>query len=379
VSILRVFAVADKEVRYILRDPRSLAVTFLLPLVLLVLFGYAINFDVRRISLAVYDADASYESRDLVDSLTRTEYFRLVRMLTRPTDADEVLDRGRAKVVLIIPTTFAADLAAGRSVSVQSIINGADSLTASISLSYLDAMIQDWALRRAGRQLPRSSQPIAIAVQPRVWYNEDLVSVKFIIPGLVVVLLMMVAALMTSQAVVREREQGTIEGLLVSPVTPAELIAGKIAPYMVIAVADVAIVALAGGLIFHVPLRGSPLLLLVLITAYILAALGAGLLISVLSRTQQVAYIAALIATLLPTMLLTGFVFPVSSMPGVLQAIVQLHPATHAMVVIRAIALKGTGLGVLWPHAVALMAIAGALLAASLWTLRHVWRTVGDA
>jgi ABC-2 type transport system permease protein len=294
-------------------------------------------------------------------------------MVERAPESDRVLDTGGAKVVLSIPASFGADVAAGRQVSVQSIVNGADSLTASISLAYLEGMLQDWTLRRAGEQLPRGFEVAPIAPKLRVWYNEDLASVKFITPGLVVVLLMMLAALLTSQTIVREREQGTLEGLLVSPVAPAELIAGKIAPYVVIAVADVALVAAAGGLLFHVPLRGSPLLLLALIALYILAALGAGLLISVLARSQQVAYIAALIATLLPTMLLTGFVFPVSSMPRLLQWIVQLHPATHAMIITRAVALKGVGLAALWPHAGALAAIAAALLAGSFAKLRRAW------
>ncbi len=229
-SLSRVFAVADKEVRYILRDPRSLAVTLVLPLMLLVLFGYAINFDVRGIRLAVYDPDGSRESRDLVQSLTRTGYFRLTEMLPRRSEADRALDAGEAKVALVIPARFGADLAAGKQVSVQSLIDGADSLTASIALSYLEAMVLDWGQRRARARLPRGAELRPIDAKVRVWYNEELKSVTFITPGLVVVLLMMLAALLTSQTVVREREQGTMEGLLVSPVTPGELIAGKIAP-----------------------------------------------------------------------------------------------------------------------------------------------------
>ena len=367
---VRVLAVADKEIRSILRDPRSLGVTLLLPAVLLVLYGYAINFDVKHIPLAVYDPDGSRESRDLVEALTRTEYFRLARVLSRPAEAEEALATAAAKVVVIIPTGFAAGLAAGRPVSVQSIINGSDSLTASVSLSYLSAMMQDWTRRRAqARQVPAQALP-GIRPEVRVWYNEDLASVKFITPGLVVVILMMLAALLTSQTIVRERERGTMEGLVVSPVTAGELIAGKLAPYVIIALADVALVAGAGRLLFDVPLRGNAALAFALTLVYLFAALGAGLLISVLSRTQQVAYMAALIATLLPTLLLTGFVFPISSMPKVLQAIVQLHPATHFMVIARGVSLKGAGLGVLWPRTAALCALAAALLTTSVRKFR---------
>jgi len=236
--------------------------------------------------------------------------------------------------------------------------------------AYRRALSTDWALRRAQPELPPGVEPVAVRPVVCVWYNEDLSSRKFIIPGLVVLLMMMLAALLTSQTVVREREQGTIEGLVVSPVTAGELILGKLLPYVAIALADVATVAAVGLMVFHAPMRGGPALLLGLMLVYLLAALGAGLLISVSTRTQQSAFLAAFVATLLPTMLLTGFVFPVSSMPKVLQALVQLHPATHFMVIVRAIALKGAGMAVLWPRAAATAALAAALLGASVMRFR---------
>jgi ABC-2 type transport system permease protein len=373
VSRGRTWAVAAKEVRFILRDPRSLGVALLLPLVLLVLYGYAINFDVKGIGLALYDPDPTEASRDLVAALTRTGYFRLVKVLPRSDGAERSLQTRAARVVLILPVRFGADLAAGRPTSVQTLIDGSDSLTASISLSYLEAMIQDWWLRRAAglaTQSLRGSSPVLIEPQVRIWYNEDLSSTNFIIPGLLVVILMMLAALLTSQTIVREREQGTIEGLVVSPVTAGELIAGKLLPYVGIAWADVALIAGAGSLLFHVPMRGQPALFLTLTFVYLLAALGAGLLISVSTRSQQLAYMVALIATLLPTMLLTGFVFPLSSMPRVLQMIVQLHPATHFMVIARAMMLKGAGWHALWPRALALTAIAATLVLGSIKKFR---------
>ncbi len=362
-STQRLWAVADKEVRYILRDPRSLGVTLLLPVVLLVLFGYAIDFDVKGIPLAVYDPDRTPASRDLTEALTRTGYFRLAGRLTTPQQADRALAAGTAKVVLVIPTHFAADLAAGRPVRVQSLVNGADSFTATVSLGYLDGMIQDWAARRGAAEGAGHGGPVPLEPHVRVWFNEDLASVKFIAPGLIVVILMLLSALLTSQTIVREREQGTIEGLAVSPLRGGEILAGKLLPYVVIALVDVALVAGAGRLLFGVPLRGSLLLVLALLITYLLAALGIGLLISATARTQQAAYLVAFVGMLLPTILLTGFIFPVSSMPRILQALVQVHPATHFMVVARAASLKAAGLSVLWPRAVALAGIAAAVLA----------------
>jgi ABC-2 type transport system permease protein len=364
-SVRRVWAVADKEIRYLLRDPRSLGVTLLLPVVLLVLFGYAINFDVKGIPLAVYDPDLTPASRDLTNALSRAGYFRLVAMLSSPQQADRVLAAGKAKVVLVIPRDFGADLAAGRPAQVQSLINGADSLTATVALGYLEGMIQDWAARRGERRGAPPGPRLPIEPRVRVWFNEDLASVKFITPGLAVVILMLLSALLTSQTIVRERERGTMEGLAVSPLTRGEILAGKLLPYVLIALVDVALVATAGRLLFGVPLRGLPLLLLALLLTYLLAALGIGLFISALARTQQAAYLVAFIATLLPTILLTGFIFPVSSMPRVFQALVQIHPATHFMVVARAVSLKAAGLSVLWPRAVALVALAVVVLGAT--------------
>ena len=366
----RLWAVAAKEIHHILRDPRSLAVALLLPLVLLILYGYAINFDVKQIRLALYDPDRTAASRDLVEALTRTGYFRVVHVLARPGEAERVLQRRSAQAALILPARFESDLATGRPTAVQTLVDGGDSLTASIALSYLDAMIQDWQARRLQQTLPRGRALAPIEPQVRIWYNEDLSSTNFIIPGLLVVILMMLAALLTSQTIVREREQGTIEGLVVSPVTAGELMAGKLIPYVVIAWADVALITGAGRLLFHVPLRGAPALFLGLTFVYLLAALGAGLLISVVTQSQQVAYLIALIATLLPTMLLTGFVFPLTSMPRVLQVVVQLHPATHFMVIVRALMLKGAGWGVLWPRALALTAISAALVGGSIARFR---------
>ena len=361
-NLRRAWAISEKELRYLLRDPRSLGVTLLLPVVLLALFGYAINFDVKHIPLAVYDPDASPESRDLAQTLTRTEYFRAAGTIGAPAEADAVLARGEAKVVLVIPAGFGRDIAAGRPVRIQTLVNGSDSLTASVALGYLEGMLGDWARRRAAEALPRQTSGAALDPNIRIWYNEDLSSVKFITPGLAVFILMLLAALLTSQTIVREREQGTMEGLIASPVTAKEVLLGKLLPYIAIALADVALVAVAGRLLFHIPLRGDPLLVLALLLLYLLAALGLGLLISATAKTQQAAYLVAFIGTLLPTLLLTGFIFPVSSMPKVLQAIVQLHPSTHFMVIARAMTLKGAGLSALWPRAAPLAALAAAVL-----------------
>jgi ABC-2 type transport system permease protein len=370
VNFGRLLAMAGKEGLYILRDPRSLGVAILLPVLLLVLYGYAINFDVKGIPLAVYDPDRTPQSRDLIASLSRTGYFKVVDTLSRPSDADRLLQSGRVAVVLLLPPTFAADLAAGRRIAVQSLANGSDSLKASVGMAYLEAFMGDWLRRQAAYESPRRVARAAIEPEMRVWYNPDLSTPDFVVPGLVVVILMMLAALLTSQTVVREREQGTIEGLVVSPVTKTELLAGKLLPYAAIAAVDVCLVAGAGYLLFRVPMRGDPLLLLTLTTVYLIAALAIGLVVSVNAKSQRSAYLVALIVTLLPTILLTGFVFPISSMPRALQAVVQLHPATHFLVIVRAIVLKGAGLGALWGRALALVLLTVVALGISLATFK---------
>jgi len=368
--LLRTWAIARKEFIEILRDPRTLIVVIVLPLVLLVLFGYAINMDIKHLRMAVLDQDKSSAARDLVRAFENNEYFSVVRYLNSPAQIDRVIERGEAKLALTIPRGYARDLAGGGGADVQVIVDGSDSTTASIAISYVSAVLLGYSTQvtlAAARKLGATQQELLqpLDYQPRVWYNPDLKSTNFIVPGLIAVILMLLSALLTSMTIARERERGTIEQLVVSPVMPHELMVGKIAPYVAIAFADIVLVTVVGRLLFHVPLRGSGLLLFGLSGVFLFAALGIGLLISTVSRSQQGAMTVALLATMLPSFLLSGFMFPIASMPRVLQLITYLIPARYFLVISRGIFLKGVGLEVFWRDALFLLVFAAVVVAAS--------------
>jgi ABC-type multidrug transport system ATPase subunit/ABC-type multidrug transport system permease subunit len=345
-----------KEFIHILRDVRTLAVVVILPVLMLVLYGYAINLDVKHLSLAVLDWDRTPASRDLTGAFSRGEYFDVAAYLTSDRAVTEALDRGRAKAALVIPPGFSSDLASGRKASAQLIVDGSDSTAASTAIGYADAILRQHsanitlaALQKTGLPVRGSYPPVETRV--RFWYNPELRSVNYIVPGLIAVILMMLAALLTSMTVVREREQGTIEQLIVSPVRPHELMIGKLLPYVVIAFVDVITVIVAGRLLFHVPL--------------LTAALGIGLLISTLSPSQQTAMTIALVTTMLPAILLSGFVFPISAMPKVVQWLTNIIPARHFLVIARGAFLKGSGLDLLWRPALVLLVFGLVTLALS--------------
>ncbi|HOF87370.1 MAG TPA: ABC transporter permease [Armatimonadota bacterium] len=365
--LLRTWMIMWKEFRQIARDPRMLAVVVALPTFMILLYGYAINLDVRAVRMAVYDQSRSPQSRELVNAFARSGYFRVIAYPGNDREVTALLDGGRARMVLIIPARFARRLADGETAPVQVLMDGADSTTASTALGYAADILQQYsshvaleAARRAGLTAPATGQPVEN--RARYWYNPELRSNHFTIPGLIAVILMMLAALLTSVTVVRERERGTIEGLLASPVRPLELMLGKLAPYVLIAFGDVLLVMAVSAVVFHVPLVGSPALVLALAGIFVIAALGIGLLISTVAPTQQVAMVAAVMATQLPTVLLSGFIFPISSMPQAVQLLTALIPATHFIRILRGIFLKGNTLAILWQPALVLAVIAVAMV-----------------
>jgi ABC-2 type transport system permease protein len=373
--LLRIWTVAWKEAVQIIRDPRTLGVALVMPLVMLALYGYAVNFDVKHVRLGVYDQDRSARSRDLIGAFSHGERFDVVTYLASNREAGEALDRGLVRAVLVIPSRFAADLARSRAAEVQLLVDGSDSTTASTAIGYAEAIIRQQSAAIARGQLSRAGLAAGGLVSPvdlrlRFWYNPELKSSHFIVPGLIATLLMMLAALLTSMTVVRERERGTIEQLIVSPVTSHELMLGKLLPYVAISFLDIVLVIMAGRLLFGVPMRGSAALLLAMSGLFITAALGIGLLVSVISESQQTAMTVALITTLLPSMLLSGFIFPISSMPLPIQWLTYLIPARHFLVILRAIFLKGSGLSLFWQPAVVLLVYALAMLALSALSFR---------
>lgn len=359
-----------KEFIHIFRDVRTLAVVIVLPVLMLTLFGYAINLDVRHLRTAVLDNDKTSLSREFIRSLQHNEYFKVVQYVDRLEQVDALFARGEAKLVFVIPRGFGRDLATGRSPQVQALIDGSDSTSATIAQSYVSAFIQatsaDYARRHALRAgLPAERLTMPVDVEPRVWYNPEMKSTYFIVPGLIAVILMQISALLTSLTIVRERERGTIEQLVVSPITPHELMIGKIAPYVLIAFLDVLLVLAAGRLLFGVPMKGSLILLLVHSAVFLFASMGIGLLISVMARTQLVAFIVAMLGTMLPSVLLSGFMFPISAMPPALQYLTYLIPARYFIVILRGIFLKGAGAEVLWQPALALTLFGVVAIAAS--------------
>jgi ABC-2 type transport system permease protein len=333
---LRIKAIARKEFIQILRDPMSLAMAFLLPVILLFIYGYAITFDVDELTTVVYDRDRTSESRELVNQFTQSGYFTVLSYLERYDDIDKSLDRGDAKVAITIPVNFGKDLRRGGVVSLGVIIDGSNSNTATIAQGYVSAIAEQYSRRISGGLL----RPL-IESRTRVWYNTELKSRNFIIPGLIAMIMAVIVALLTSLTVSREWDRGTMEQLISTPVKPAELVIGKLIPYFVIGFIDTVIAVLMSTLLFAVPLRGSIPMLFALSSIFLVGGLSMGILISVGAKNQTMASQVAMITTLLPAFLLSGFIFSISNMPAPLRAITYLIPARYFVTILKGIFLKG--------------------------------------
>lgn len=345
----RVFEIVRKEFRQIFRDPRMTRLILVTPLMQLVVFGYAVSTDVRNTATFVVDHDHTRVSRELVEAMTSSGYFRVVGRSDRPADLVRALDHGDAILGLQIPSGFAVDLADGRGVSVQVLVDGTNSNTASVALGYAQRIVQDFGVSA----LTVALGP-AVDLRERAWFNPALLSQDYNVPAVIGTIMLLVCLLLTSLAVVREREIGTLEQLMVSPLRPLELIAGKTIPFAVIGLVDLVMVTLLALLWFGVPFRGSAMLLLVGSVFYLLSGLGIGLFISTVSRTQQEAFLASFLVYM-PAVLLSGFMFPVSSMPSVFQTLTLLNPVRHYLEIVRAIFLKGAGPAALWPQPLTLL------------------------
>ncbi|HVP38279.1 MAG TPA: ABC transporter permease [Candidatus Saccharimonadales bacterium] len=357
VDPVRLLAVSRKEVLQLRRDARSLILAFLLPVLLLVMFGYAITWDVNDIPLAVVDQDASARSRELVDAFRASGYFDLVARPARASEVEGLMDRGRVRLALVIPPHFAADLGAGRPAPLQVLVDGGDANTATIALGYAQGAVRSFSARAQLRAVPLRP---AVEARSRVWFNEQLTSRNMIVPGLVAVIMMIIAAMLTSLTIAREWERGTMEQLAATPVHPLEVVLGKLLPYLGIGLADVVVTSLLGVVLFGVPFRGSPALLMVLATLFLLGALGLGIFISAVARSQLLATQMSMIATFLPGFLLSGFMFSIDVMPVPLRVITYVVPARYFLVVTRGIFLKGVGLEVLRVQGLMMIAFAAA-------------------
>lgn len=347
----KAFAVGLKEFRQIRRDRRTLMILLFIPVFFLLLYGYALNFDIRHVRLAVEDRDYSPESRRLVSGFVNSGYFDLAAAVTTDEEIVELMNHDRIRAALVIPRGFGRDLRRGVPVGVEVVINGENANTATTVLGYVSSIVNTESASYLGSSpsvaaglQPRGAQPApAIRLEPRVWYNPDLRSSLFLVPGLLAYIGMITAVVSTALAVVREKERGTMEQVRMAPIGTLSFIVGKSLPYFAISmVAGVGIV-LASMVLFDLPVRGAWWLLLLSMALYLFGALAMGLLISTIAHSQQVAFQVALLASFLPTMLLSGFIFPISSMPTFLQVVTHVVPARYFLVALRGVLLKGSG------------------------------------
>ena len=349
-----------KEFIQVFRDPRMRTVIFVIPCIQTIVIGYAVTLDVRDVRTAVYDLDNTADSRELVARFLRSGYFRAVEHVGNEDRARELVDRSQASAVLQINHGFAEDLRAGRTARLQVIVDGTDSNTAGIVLSYASritaAFSEQIVVDRVARLTGARRDPDLVDLRSRAWFNANLESRNYFVPGVIVIVVTLVTLLLTSMAVVREKEIGTMEQIMVTPITRIEFVLGKTVPFALIGFADVIIVTLVGTFWFQVPIRGSILLLLFATALYLMTTLGAGLLISTVSQTQQQAMMSTFFF-FFPAMLLSGFAFPIANMPRVVQWLTLLNPLRYFLVIVRGISLKGVGAGVLWRELAALAAM----------------------
>ncbi len=360
-----------KEVRQILRDRRTLIVMLGFPVFMMLLFGYALNFDVKHIPMSVLDNDQTGRSRDFAESFLHSGYFEFSRHLSSEREVDEALDAGLAQVVLVIPAGFADSLARGSNVAVQVAVDGSNSNTASTVIGYAGAIMQAYSeeLRTAAlARIGRTNVALPIDYRPRVWYNPELKSASFLIPGIIVQILLLMTVISTSLSIVREKERGTMEQLVVSPLNPLQVIVGKSVPYVVLSFIGASVVVLCGWILFGVPVKGSWLWLFLATSAFLVGGLGMGLLISTISGTQRAAYQFSGLLTMLPSFLLSGWIFPLRNMPIPVQVVSYIIPARYFLPILRAVIVKGVGIEAFWPQMVFLVAFA--LVVVSLSTVR---------
>jgi ABC-2 type transport system permease protein len=343
-------AVVWKEVREIRRDPITMWVAVALPLVMLYLFGSALSLDVKDAPLAVYDLDRSERSRALIEAFPHSGYFRRVDDIREEGEIGEKLDRGRARLVLVIPPDFSRQLARGETAMVQTLVDGSFSATAMVVAGYAAAIVQNYTAEQARHPGEDSSVHLPISVESRVWFNAPLKSVHYIVPGLFGVILMAFPPLLTALAVVREKENGSVQQIFVSPIRPSQFIAGKMIPYAVIAFLEMLMILIAGLMWFRIPFRGSFPLFLGATALYVFCTVGLGLLISTVTRSQLVAMLLALLLTLMPSFLFSGFLFPIFTMPKMMQMYTYLFPARYFVEIVRGIVMRGIGFDDLWPQ-----------------------------
>ncbi len=361
---LRVRAIARKEFTHIVRDPRSLGMAIAIPMLLLVLFGYALTLDVDNVPLVVWDQSESHASRQLASGFSGSRYFSLKGYVRSYPEVERAIDSGQALMALVIPVDFARNVESGRKAPVQLIVDGSDSNTATIAMSYADVVALNFSEGIALAQMQRTAGRTVHApldLRPRAWFNADMESKNYIIPGLIAVIMMVIAALLTSLTVAREWETGTMEQLISTPATGRELILGKLLPYFAIGMLDVLLAVLMGEFLFQVPLRGSVALLFAAAAVFLAGALSLGMVISIVTKSQLLASQLAMVLTFLPSFLLSGFMYAIGNMPQPIQLATYVIPARYFVRLLKGIYLKGVGLEILALEAL-LLALFGAVM-----------------
>jgi ABC-2 type transport system permease protein len=365
-------AVARKEFRQIARDRRSLLVLLFVPAFFLLLYGYALNFDVQHIHLAVEDGDQTAASRKVISAFVNSGYFDLIASVRSSAEYDRLIDRGDVRAVLVIPPGLERRILTGQRVPVQVIINGDNSNTAATVMGYSLRILQTVSPELQLQPASGRTGPI-FSVEPRVWYNPELRSALFLVPGLIAYIGMISSVISTALSVVREKERGTMEQVRMAPLGTISYIVGKTVPYFFISMCSSMGIILASMVLFGLPMHGSWLLLILSLSLYLAGALGLGLMISTAAESQQAAFQMALLASFLPTMMLSGFVYPIASMPAPIRAITYVVPARYFLVALRSIVLKGAGIRVFWTQLVALLIYATFMLAMASRRLKKSW------
>jgi ABC-2 type transport system permease protein len=357
-----------KEFLQLRQDKKMFGISFIAPVLQLIILGYAATFDVSNIPTVVCDFDNSPSSRELLRSFTSTGYFTIVGYFDKTSDIDNQLDDGHASIAIIIPRGFEKKIGAGQSAPLQIIADGTETSTAGIGLSYASIIVSQFSQNILLESLIKRgsvTMPARVSAEFRVWYNPELKSRNFMVPGVLGLLLMVMTMLLTSLAIVKEKELGTLEQLVVTPIKPYQLIIGKLAPFFIIGVIDVILVVFFASLVFSLPVKGGALLLLFLSLIFLMTTLGLGLFISTISRTQQQAMMTAIFFFMLPMMFFGGFVFPIENMPIIIQYVSYIIPVRYYFVIVRGLFLKGVGMSILWPQALALLIFGSIILSMS--------------
>jgi ABC-2 type transport system permease protein len=350
VKLRRLKAVTKKEFLHIVRDARSLTLALLQPLIMLLLYGYALTLDVDRIPTYVYDQDRTPESRELIDQFRGSRYFQIQGVVNDYKTVERGIGQSKILLSIVVPPLYSHHLNSGEQAQVQILIDGSDSNTAGIALGYAEAVVAGYAAQlRSNAQMRRGGQPLRIPVEPRirVWYNSDLKSRNYLVPGLIAVMMMMIASLLSSLTIAREWENGTMEQLLSTPVRPAELVLGKMLAYFALGLTDMLIAIVVGVFVFQVPFRGNAAFLMLTSSLFLLGAVSWGIFLSATSRTQLVAYQLGLLTSFLPAYLLSGFIYSIQNMPKVIQALSYAVPARYFVTILNGIFLKGVGMRIL--------------------------------